>query len=220
MLRTKLQGDKDFIKIETSGDVVELLKKIRGVCREMTTNASLYDSIDEAKKRYFLYYQKPEDNNEQHLQTFKSNSDIVKHYKGSLYDDKALVEYEKKEAVKNRESYTDLEIKALVKEKMMGTASLKRSDMSRYSPLMTDIRDQYGYGIDVYPKTLASAHDMLEDYARSRSFFPKKKKFQGGREETYQRRVDIIEKDEDTGVVYTQDNLIAGTNDRMHTSIK
>jgi len=220
MLRTKLQGDDDFIKIETSGDVVELLKKIRGVCREMTTNASLYDSIDEAKKRYFLYYQQPEDDNEQHLRTFKSNSDIVEHYKGSLYDDKALIEYEKKEDVKNGELHTDLEIKALVKEKMMGTSLLKRSDMSRYSPLMTNIRDQYGYDIYVYTKTLSSVHAMVEDYARSRKLFPKKKNTPGGGEETYRRRVDIIEKDEDTGVIYTQDNLIAGTNNRMHASIK
>jgi len=131
MLRTKLQGEEDFIKIETSSDVVELLKKIRGVCREMTTNASLYDSIDEAKKRYFLYYQKPEDDNEQHLRTFKSSSNVVEYCKGSTYDDKALIEYEKKEAVKNGKSYTDLEIKTLVKEKMMGAALLKRSDMSR-----------------------------------------------------------------------------------------
>jgi len=76
----------------------------------------------------------------------------VEHYNRSLYDDKALIEYEKKEAVKNGESYTDLEIKALVKEKMMGTALLKRSDMNRYGPLKTHIRDQYSYGIYVYPK--------------------------------------------------------------------
>jgi len=84
MLRTKLKGDEDFSKIEKSGNVVELLKKIRGVCREMTTNSSLYDSINEAKKCYFLYYQKTEDDNEHHLRTFKSNSDVVEHYKGSL----------------------------------------------------------------------------------------------------------------------------------------
>jgi len=77
MLPTKLKGDEDFIKIETSGDVVELLKKIRGVFREMTTNASLYDSINEAKKHYFLYYQNPEDDNEHHLRTFKSNSYVL-----------------------------------------------------------------------------------------------------------------------------------------------
>jgi len=220
MLRTKLKGDEDFIKTETSGDVVELLKNIRDVCKEMTTNTSLYDSTDEAKKRYFLYYQNPEDDNEHHLRTFKSNSDIVEHYKGSLYDDKALIEYEKKEAVKNGESYTDLEIKALVKEKMTGTTLLKRFDMNRYGPLITDIRDQYGYGINVYPKTLANAHNILEDYARSRKLFPKNKKTPEDKEDTYRRRVDVIEKDEDTRVMYTQDNLIVGINDRLHASIK
>jgi len=203
-----------------SGDVVELLKKIRGVCREMTKNASLYGSIDEAKKRYFLYYQKPEDDNEHHLRTFKSNSDVVEHYKGSIYDDKALIEYKKKEAVKNGESYTDLEIKALAKEKMVGTTLLKRSDMNRYGPLMTDIRDQYSYGIDVYPKMLASAHSMLEDYVRSRKVFPKNKKTPEDEEYMYRRRVDAIKNDEDTGAMYTQDNLIAGTNNRLHASIK
>ena len=102
----------------------------------------------------------------------------------------------------------------------MDTALLKRSDMNRYSPLMTDIRDQYGYGIYVYPKTLTSAHDMLEDYARSRKLFPKNKKTLEDEEDTYRRRTYVIEKDENTGVMYTQDNLITGTKDRLNTSIE
>lgn len=73
-------------------------------------------------------------------------------------------------------SRNDTELKSNVKEKKKGTVLLERSDMIRYSPLMTDIRDQYGYGIDVYSKTLASGHNMLEDYARSRRLCPKKKK--------------------------------------------
>ena len=55
MFRNKLKGDDELAKIEINGDVVELLKKIRGVCRQMTTNASLYDSINEAKKMYYVY---------------------------------------------------------------------------------------------------------------------------------------------------------------------
>jgi len=55
ILRTKLKDDDALKKIETDGDVVELLKKIRGVCRQMTSNASIYDSIEEAKKRYYGY---------------------------------------------------------------------------------------------------------------------------------------------------------------------
>jgi len=61
---------------------------------------------------------------------------------------------------------------------------------------------------------------MLEDYARSRKLVPKNKKTPEDKEDTYRRRVDVIEKDEDTGVMYTQDNLIVGTNDKLHASIK
>ena len=38
---------------------------------------------------------------------------------------------------------------------------------------MVDIRDQHGFGQDMYPENLASAHNMLKDYARSRNLQPK-----------------------------------------------
>ena len=134
MLITKLKGDDELTKIEINGDVVELLKKIPGVYRQMTTNASLYDSIDEAKKRYYVYRKQPNDDNETHLWTFKSNSDVIEHYKGSLYEDKALIDYEKEQDTKNGESHSEEELKGIVKEKMMDNALLKRSDMNRYGP--------------------------------------------------------------------------------------
>ena len=93
-----------------------------------------------------------------------------------MYDDEALVKYEEQQDVKNGISRSDEQVRTIVKEKMMGTALLKRSDMNRYTPLLIDIRDQYGFGSDVYPKTLAAGHDMLEDYASSRKLHTKKKK--------------------------------------------
>ena len=92
-----------------------------------------------------------------------------------MFDNKALINHEKEINSKNGVKRSDAQVKAVVREKMMGTALLKRSDMQRYMPLMTDIRDQHGYGIDVYPKTLSSGHDILEDYARSRKLLPEKK---------------------------------------------
>ena len=172
MLRTKLRGDDDFINIGKDGDVVELLQKIRGVYRQMTTNSSICDSIDEAKKHYYLYRQQLEDDNETHLRTFKNNSEVVLHYKGNMYEAQALIEHEKKEAGRDGVLRTDTEFKALVRERIMGTALLKRSDMSIYGPLVTDIREQFGYGINVYPKSLTAAYDILEDSARSRILYP------------------------------------------------
>ena len=219
MLRTKLKGDDELAKIEIDGDVVELLKKIRGVCRQMTTNESLYDSIDEAKRRYYTYRQQPEDDNETHLRTFKSNSDVIEHYKGSLYEDKALIDYEKEQDAKNGKNHNESELKFFVKDRMMGTALLKRSGMSRYGPLMTNIRDQFGYGIDVYPKTLASGHDMLEDYARSRRLYSKKKKLNISDERTNREKEKRANEDA-TGAMYAQEEVVPGTNGKDHASIQ
>merc|ERR1740124_389558 len=93
-----------------------------------------------------------------------------------MYGDKALIQYKKEQDKKNVTTHTNSEIKAIVKDKMIGTALIKRSDMSRHGPLLVDIRDQFGFGTDVYPKILAAGHDMLEDYARSRILYPKKMK--------------------------------------------
>ena len=79
MMRTKLRGNEAFEKVELSGDVVELLRMVQGTCREMTTNALLYDAIDEAKKRYYTYRQQPEDGNEAHLKAFQSNTEVVEY---------------------------------------------------------------------------------------------------------------------------------------------
>ena len=103
---------------------------------------------------------------------------------------------------------------------MMGTALLKRSDMTRYGPLMTDIRDQHGYGIDVYPKILAAGHDMLEDYARSRKLFLAKKKPKSTQKKFRDPKKEDINKESDTGVMYSQDGGVPGTNKNVYLQIK
>lgn len=142
--------------------------------------------------------QEPDDNNETHIRTFKSNFDVIKHYKGSLYKDKALIDYKEDQDIKNGESHNDDELKSIVKEKMMDTALLKRSDMSRYGPLMTNIRDQLGYIIDVYPKTLALGHDMLEDYAKKQKITPKEEKKMKMPDDKYREKNKDMKSNEET----------------------
>ena len=125
MLQTKLKGDDELKKIDVDGDMVALLKKIIVACRQMNTNASLYDAINGAKRRHYEYRQMPEDNNETNLRAFKSDSDVIEHYKGDLYGNEALIDYEKYQDRKNRKNHTDKEIRAIVKDNMMSTALIK-----------------------------------------------------------------------------------------------
>lgn len=130
-----------------------------------------------------------------------------------------MIDHEKKEAIRVGKTCTNEEIKALVKERMMGTALLKRSAMSMYGPTMTNIRDQFGYEIDLYLKSLAAAYDILEDYARSRKLYPKRNKLKEG-DDKYRKKGGYPDKDEDTGVMYSQEDLVTGTNRKIHASIK
>ena len=214
MMKTKVKGNKKFKDIETGGKVAELLKLIRSASREVNTNASVYDTIDESKRRYYLYRQQPHDSNEQHTKTFKSNVEVAEHEGATLFTDAELVKYEREQdndpdkEMKDDSAYYDT-----IKEKAMGVALLKRSDMTRYKPLLTDIRDQHGYGQDVYPKTLAAAHNMLEDYARTRKLAPKKKDGRktgpgGGKTRNL------------NGQMYNQLEYVAGTNGKIYRSVQ
>ena len=109
-------------QIEINVDIVKLLKKTQGACCQMDTNASIYNSLDETKNRYYTYRQQPEGGNEIHLKYFKSNSDVAEHYNWNLYNYPGLIQYEKDKDLKTKRTRTDNEYREIVKEKMMGTA--------------------------------------------------------------------------------------------------
>jgi len=102
----------------------------------------------------------------------------------------------------------------------MGTVLLKRSYTSSHGPLMTDIRDQFGYGIDVYPKNLTPGHTMLEDYAQSRKLYPKKKKAKMPEDKHRDKLKDKKSNEESTGMMHIQEELVPGTSGKTHASIK
>ena len=86
MTRTKLTEKENFESVELSSNVLELLKMVQGTCDKMTTNASLYDAINESKRRYHTYHQEPWDDIETHVKAFKGNMEVVEHYEGSLFN--------------------------------------------------------------------------------------------------------------------------------------
>jgi len=99
----------------------------------------------------------------------------------------------------------------------MGTALIKRPDMSRCGPLLVDIRDQFGFGIDVYPKTLVVGHAMLEDYVRSRRLYPKRRNSKNSHNKS---KPEPKSKESETGVMYAQEKLVPGTNGKFQATVQ
>jgi hypothetical protein len=106
------------------------------------TNVSIYDAIDEAKRRYYRMYQGEEDTNATYLNDYRAAIDTLDHYESSIFEDPALIAYERDAANKNKVTLTDEQIKTIVKDKMQGIGFLKKSDRGRYASLLTRIRDK------------------------------------------------------------------------------
>ena len=216
MMKSKLKGEDTYKKIEEDGDVTSLLRLIRTTSRQVNTNESVYNAIDEAVGKYYRYRQVDEDN-ETFTRTFKSNVEVAEDLGGNIFKHPEFLKYEKAidqaaidartpgAALKTEEQYYEI-----IREKSMAVGLVKRADQRRYKGMLTDIRDQYGYGHDVYPKTLAAAHNMIEDYTRSRRLNtrgnPK------SRDKKYGKGI--------KGLMFNQTDLVSGTNGKLYKNVQ
>ena len=166
-LKSKLESKEKFKKIKEDKDIAELLKQIKGVVHQFESHTSIYEALDEAKKNYYLYFQGPKTSNTQHVKNLQEMVDIIEYHGGSVTDDNALVEYERKleDGLPIYEKSSNQALKQRAKDKMLGVALIRRADRGRYAKLMTDLKDQYTLKSDVYPSDITSAHNLLENYS-------------------------------------------------------
>jgi len=59
---------------------------------------------------------------------------------------------------------------------------------------------------------------MLEDYVRIRKFYPKKEKAKAPSDKPTSKPK--IKAEQDTGVMYSQETIVAGTNGKIYANIK
>ena len=165
LMRNKITLSKDYVRFEKEGDVAALLKEIRRISLQMDTNTSVYDALDEAKMVYYTYRQDANESNAKHLRNFKSIVAAIEHQGGQMFADDALMIHEKKiDTLVGTNVRTDKEKRLCVREKMMGIALLKRGK-GKYEKLIQAIRDQHAFGVDVYPKTLHDAYELMESHS-------------------------------------------------------
>ena len=86
-----------------------------------------------------------------------------------MFIDKALLDYKRDQDDRNPTtlSRSEEELSKAVRERMMGIVFIKRASKAKYGKLMNNIRDQHAFNIDVYPKTLHNAYELLENHSSS-----------------------------------------------------
>lgn len=135
--KNKVMMAKEHRKIEQEGDVAELRKEIRSVGLQIDINTS----ITALWMKLSLYV---------YVHTRRRRKQHEKEQ-----DDKDP-------GVTNQ---VDNQLKKDVMDRMMGVVYVKQANKARYDKLLTTIRDQYSFNIDVYPKSLHDAYEQLENHS-------------------------------------------------------
>jgi len=126
------------------------------------------------QRKYYAYRQLPEDDNAAHLSKFKDYIDVLEFFDVDMFQDPCLlVAYEKSQdkklgvPLKSNQEYLDQ-----VRNKQLGTAFVRRSNLKLYGPLLRSLRDQFLHGFDVYPKTIEEAYSLLQNHSSGKRAVP------------------------------------------------
>ena len=85
LMQHKLQATKNFRNIKKQLDIIRLLKEIKQIPHKFDGQSSIYDSIDKALRKYYLYRQGPDGLNDLHLKNYKSSQHICTSGQKAMY---------------------------------------------------------------------------------------------------------------------------------------
>ena len=96
------------------------------------------------------------------MRNFKDLVSSVKYHGGDIFFDRDMMENKiREDKEKNMHKTTPEGYRNRTIEKSKAVAFIKSANKKKYGRLLTNIRDQQSFKIDVYPKTLAEAYEML-----------------------------------------------------------
>jgi len=110
-------------------DIAQLFKNIRGAIKKLEVSSNVYDALNEAKRKYYKYFQQIDDTNTKQIKGIKDLIATIKHYGGNVCGDSGLIKHEKD---KDGGARADKVYKKIVRAKILGCAIIKRANAERY----------------------------------------------------------------------------------------
>ena len=134
-------------------EVCELLKSIRKISSQIQADMNPYDACLEARRSFELYHQTDKMDLAMHLQNFKHLADCADQAGDGLFQAQCLAQYEREQDRGGGVTeVTDDEYDRRVRERLMSISFLKKANMRVYGDLIDDLRDQFLFKQDVYPR--------------------------------------------------------------------
>ena len=188
----------------------------------MGTNVLVYYVQHEAIKKFYAYYQNEDDSIATHLRNFKTMIAVIEHYRGDIFYDTSLIKHEKNnDRKKGVSEKTDRDYKQIVRDKKMVMAFLLSANKKMYGSLLNKLSDSYLFSMDVYPKTLNMAYELLVKHTNNQKTTqkPRQKKNDGKR--SLPNVNTPSQNEEGNALTFAQSHeLVPGTNGRVIAKIK
>ena len=93
-MKTKIKALANFKTMSEHSNSLTLLKEIKGISYRFESRDNIYMSMDDAKALFYTNKQSHDESNANYLTKFKDMCEVIKHYGGSLCDDKAMIKEE------------------------------------------------------------------------------------------------------------------------------
>ena len=165
LLHNKLKTNPKYSTFDDNSDVASLLTEIKTLSNQLEENISSCDALHEAKVKLYQYQQGDDETLADHMRNFKALCSTLDYHGGDTFFDKEMVEIEIREDIRaNIKAKARNEYRVRVTERAKAMAFIKSANKKKYGKLLSTIREQHSFKIDVYPKTLVDAYQMLASH--------------------------------------------------------
>jgi len=175
-MRAKLEGIITHSLIAKSSDGIELIKEIRTTAYQFQHLKKAAVALHAAKRRFYLFTQRPEMSNHDYLEKFQNLVEVVETNGGNVGTDDALVEEELILQKTSRADASSAVMKSAIERgraRYLATAFLVGTDKNRYGLLVQDLENSFLQKQDRYPRTLVEAYQLICNWKHDPSHFLK-----------------------------------------------
>jgi len=165
IMRQKIMALNTYEAMSATGDGLGLLRAIKDMSFNFQSQKYVGQSLVEAKRTFFKFYQSKTSTTRAYLDSFQSLVDVIEHCGGTIGEEPGLERYIATEAGLDILKLTPVQaaaIKKASKERFLATAFMLGADKLRFGRLIEDLEnDHIVRGKNNFPVTLAAAYTVL-----------------------------------------------------------
>ncbi len=171
LLKNNLEASDTFAAIRSAQAVIGLLKLVQSLCCLYDAKTQGVMATVASYKKLFTYYQKDGVDNHIFHREFVAHVETLETYGGvgvvgvvPSFLTAKIKELAADGLIANPANPTDVECAlamSYVRDELLTALMLSGANRERFGALRTDLKNQYGYGDDCYPKTIDNCLSLL-----------------------------------------------------------